>query len=115
MNRILRGDQAWKIVLNELKNPKDVQLIRQSGKGTLWIHASSASQAIQIMTAKFNSPSSSAKPRAIGKDEFMSIYYNYYPWRTGEMSREQAKGNSRNSSYIFALIHRFCDKSFGCM
>jgi hypothetical protein len=63
---------------------------------------------LYVDEAKEHRPSSTlAVTRSISKSEFIKLYPNYFKWRDGSMPREQAKGGSMNSSYVFALIHEF--------
>ena len=97
----------WHKILLELsESPQEIQTLSKTGGK--WFHISVVEDTLYVNEAKTKNPSSKlANTRSISKTEFMALYPNYYKWRVGAMPREQAKGNSMNSSYIFALINAF--------
>lgn len=103
------SELLWSKIINSLsQSSHELQTIRQSGTKGKWFSASAVGDVIEIRQAIHNKPSTAITlPRLINKNEFVSIYPNYYPWRKGIMSRVEASGSSQNSSYIFALINEF--------
>ena len=105
------ADTLWRKIIFELgRNVKEIKTIDSAGcnNNGKWFSVRVVDEIVYISEAKMNKPSSTlAMDRPISQKEFVGLYPNYYKWRTGIMSREQAKGNSMNSSYIFALIHFF--------
>jgi len=101
----------WQKLLLTLSDlPQEVKTVSKTGSTAegKWFYVNAVGDALHVDEAKTKIPSSKlANTRVITKVEFMALYPNYYKWRTGVMSREQAKGNSLNSSYIFALINKF--------
>ena len=107
------AETLWRNIISILcASPQDVQTVLQNGSAGIWIHAKSDNGVIVIDRAKNNTPSSELNsPRYINKNEFIMLYPLYFKWRKGSISREQAKGGSMSSSYIFALINKFLDDS----
>ena len=103
--------QLWHNILSKLNgSPQEIQTVNKTGSaaGGKWFQVNVVDDTVYIDEAMINTPSSRlTNIRAISKTEFMALYPNYFKWRAGTMSREQAKGNSMNSSYIFALINSF--------
>ena len=104
-------DALWRKIISELgQGTKEIKTIDSAGRSEngKWFSVRAIDETLYVNEAKTNKPSSTlAMERPISKKEFTDIYPNYSKWRAGTMPREQAKGNSMNSSYIFALIHTF--------
>ena len=109
MNNEFEAVSLWQSLLIELKrNPQEIHTTKKCGDVGIWISVEAGNDTVIVNRAKQNSPSSSiSEPRSITKSEFVKLYPNYFKWRKGEMTRNQAKGGSMNSSYIFALISKF--------
>lgn len=103
------ADTLWQRMIHTLnQSPCEIQLIRQNGEKGKWISVRTDNNNILIDRAKHNTPSSSiTHSRAIGKNEFTKLYPLFFQWQDRSISREEAKGGSMNSSYIFALINEF--------
>jgi len=103
------ADELWKnIIISLSQSPQDICTVTRYGSGGKWIHAKVINNTILVNKAKHNTPSSNmASERTINKTEFTKLYPLYYQWINGNITREQAKGNSMNSSYVFALINKF--------
>lgn len=99
----------WKKVIQNLFHyHREIQTINQNGTKSKWISVSSDDMNVYVDKAKLNTPSSSITlARTINRNEFVKLIPLYYQWRNGNITREEAKGGSMNSSYIFALINHF--------
>ncbi|MDR2590443.1 MAG: hypothetical protein LBC71_05605 [Oscillospiraceae bacterium] len=100
----------WMNIISILTNtPRNIQTIDKNGNsdGGKWFLASVDRYQIKIDESQKQPSSKLANSRLIQKEEFIMIYSNYFKWRTGVISREIAKGDSLNSSYIFAIINAF--------
>lgn len=99
----------WQRVVSALnQSPQDIYTVNKYGNIGKWIHASAVNDTVQIGAAKQNIPSSKlTSTRFVCKNEFIELYPLYYQWKKGKITREQAKGRSMNSSYIFALKNKF--------
>ena len=112
-NVSIRTDDAsmfWGKVINALANtPYNIRTIDKDGNtgGGKWFIASFDGCHIKIDGSQKQPSSRLANSRFISREEFTKLYPNYYKWRTGVIPRELAKGDSLNSSYIFALINAF--------
>ena len=103
------ADKLWQRIIYTLsQSPCEIQLISQNRKKGKWISVCTNNNNILIDRAKHNTPSSSiTHSRAISKNEFNKLYPLFFQWQDRRISREEAKGGSMNSSYIFALINEF--------
>ena len=104
-------NEAWKKILVELiDSPQDVVTISKSGCSGKWFHATQYNDMIFINNSKTHYPSCNIKRNImINKEVFIMLYPNYKKWRSGEISREDAKADTFVSSYVFGLIKQFCD------
>ncbi|MFA5675604.1 MAG: DUF6884 domain-containing protein [Christensenellales bacterium] len=104
-----KADMLWQSIICTLgQSPRELQTISQSGKRGKWVSIRADKNNIFIDRAWQNTPSSSiTHKRTISKSEFIKLYPLFYQWRERRISREEAKGGSMNSSYIFALINEF--------
>jgi|GEM_PF-167478 len=103
------ADTLWQRIIYTLsQSPCEIQLISQNRKKGKWIFVCTDNNNILIDRAKHNTPSSSiTHSRTISKNEFTKLYPLFFQWQDRRISREEAKGGSMNSSYIFALINEF--------
>jgi hypothetical protein len=105
------SNEAWKKILVELiEASQDVATVSKDGLLGKWFHATQNNGFIFIDKAKSHYPSCNLKHNTIiTKEIFMKLYPNYAKWRSGALSREEAKAGTFVSSYVFGLINRFCD------
>ena len=101
----------WDKILTTISSsPQEVCTIDSKGSNSegKWFKVETDNNNLRIYEAEKHKPSSDlAVSRPVYEKEFISLYQNYYKWRAGTMPRTKAKGNSKNSSYIFALINQF--------
>ncbi|NLC40623.1 MAG: hypothetical protein GX763_06880, partial [Clostridiaceae bacterium] len=104
-----KAEILWQKITESLSQaPYDLQTIMLSGRKNKWFTANAFDNNIIVSQCLNHTPSMNIKfPRIIEKDEFVTLYPNYYKWRSGRMTRAEADGNSHHSSYIFALINEF--------
>ena len=105
------AEMLWQYIVSELSVfPQDIQTILQDASNGIWVHARVNDGNVEIYKAKDNKPSSSLRsPCYITKSEFIAMHPIYYQWREGKITRADVTQESRKSSYIFALIHKFDD------
>jgi hypothetical protein len=98
------AELLWQSIITKLyKSSQEVQTVTG-----MWIQVNADNDAIYVNNAVKNNPSSNlSHTRTISKNEFVRLYPLYFQLRSGIITREQAKGGSMNSSYIFALINHF--------
>jgi hypothetical protein len=103
------AEMLWQKIIDTLgQAPGEIQLVKQNGEKGKWISVCSDNHNIIIGRARYNTPSTEiSKSRAINKNEFNKLYPLFFRWKNRSISREEAKGGSMNSSYIFALISEF--------
>lgn len=108
----ISADLFWQNIVCKLtQSPNEIQTIKQNGIKGKWIKVSTDNNNVFVDKAKNNTPSSTIDiVRTISKKEFVKLYPLYYKWRKKSITREEAKGGSMNSSYIFALINEFDGK-----
>ena len=104
-------NELWKNILIELTNfPQDVQTIRQNGSFGLWFFAQSQDGFVYVSNAKHNTPSSSLKvPVQISQEEFVKVYPYFSQWKNDIISRQDVAAITQKSSYIFAIVYKFCN------
>lgn len=103
------AETLWQKIMDTLSQaPDEIQLVKQNGEKGKWISVCTDNHNIIIGRASYNAPSTEiSKSRAINKNEFNKLYPLFFRWKNRSISREEAKGGSMNSSYIFALISEF--------
>ncbi|MFU0831648.1 MAG: hypothetical protein ACFWUC_01740 [Oscillospiraceae bacterium] len=101
---MMNGETLWNQVVSELSvSAKEVQTTRG-----FWFKASSHDGKIVVNAAADHEPRSKlSMPRTISKKEFLSVYFYYEQWQSGEPGiRQVICKKSRNSAYILALIQK---------
>jgi hypothetical protein len=103
------ADTLWQQIIYTLsQSPREIQLLKQNGEKGKWISVYADNKNILIGRARHNRPSSEiTKSRAINKNEFTELYPLFFCWKNKNITRQEAKGSSMNSSYVFALISEF--------
>lgn len=104
-----KAEVLWYKITDRLgQGSYDLQTVMLNGRKNKWLTASALNNCIIINRSENGTPSIRLNaPRIIAKDEFISLYPNYYGWRNGSLTRTEANEGSQNSSYIFALINEF--------
>jgi hypothetical protein len=107
----MTSQEAWNNIVQALiQNPGDYRTVPRVNRRHRWFYAWYEGNAIQVEKARKTEPSCKInKSRNIYYGDFSNVFPYYERWRNGEVGiRNEVRMISRNSTYIFALITRFC-------
>jgi len=101
----MNGETLWNRILSNLSSSGD-ELQTTTG---LWFRAISEGEKLFVDKAYNHSPTSElSMKRSISKKDFLIVHSFYDRWVIGETGvRQEVRGKSRNTAYIFALIDKF--------